>query len=94
MGAMKILSLATVGVSLWLVRTMLSSIVTMAVAFDWTWLVALRRSPSVRTVVIWLSPSVRANATEISQGLRIHTGGLAGMAPRESVFSTHLDVIG
>ena len=94
MGAMKTLSLATVVVSIGLVKTILSSVVTTAVAFGWKWLAALRRSPCVRTEVTWLTPSVRANATEISQDLKIPTGGLAGMAARKSVFSTHLDVIG
>ena len=34
-GAMKTLSLATVIVSLWLVRAILSTVVTTAVALDW-----------------------------------------------------------
>ena len=94
MGAMKTPSLATVGVSLWLVRAILSTVVTTAVAFDWEWLAALRRSPCVRTEVTWPTPSVRADVIHVSQKLRIDTGGLAGVAPRKGVLSSHLDVIG
>ena len=93
-GAMKTLSLARVSVSIGLVRTELSTDVTTTVAFGCTWLAALRRSPCVRTEVTWPTPSVRADVIHVSQKLRIDTGGLAGMAPRKSVFSTHLDVIG
>ena len=66
-GAMKTLSLATVGVSIGLIRAKLSYVVTTTVAFTYAWLVALRIGPCVLMVVTWTSPSVKASVTQGGQ---------------------------
>ena len=93
MGAMRTRLLARTSVSQRPMRVILSTNVTMAVAFGGVWYAALRISPCVGMEVTCLTSSVRASVTSDSQAQKIHTGGLVPMAQR-SVFSTHLDVIG
>ena len=92
-GAMKTLSLATVIVGIGLVKTILSTIATTAVAFSIQCFVVRRTNRCVRTAVIWTSPYAEVIATIRSHTQRTRTGGLALVAPR-SVFCTQLDAMG
>ena len=91
MAVMKTLSLAKTGVVMFLL--IVSTTATTAVALSFQWLVVRRTNRCVRTAVIWSFPSARASVILHSRGERIHTVGLAPVAPR-SVFPTHLDVMG
>ena len=83
--------------TLWLAKTSVvtyplitATIVTMVVVFLCNCYAVPRTDPCAQMVVIWL---IVINVIIFSQKNRIHTDGLAPIAPR-SVFSKHLDVMG